>query len=85
MLCCFKRRLGKCGKNCSQLDEQSVVFSNGRDRVNAELDIVSLVNSIRKADILASVLLDDKQQVLCRYQNSVLLDSNRESRRTLSY
>ena len=82
IFCCFKR---KCNKNCNELAEQSVVFNNGCDKINEELDIVSLVNSVRKANILVSALLNEKQQVLCRYQNSILLDSKQESKRNLSY
>ena len=82
IFCCFKR---KCRKNWSELAEQSVVFSNGCDKINEELDVVSLVNSVRRANILVSVLLNEKQQALCRYQNSILLDSKQESKRNLSY
>ena len=82
IFCCFKR---KYSKNWSELAEQSVVFNNGLNKIKEELDIVSLVNSVRRANILVSALLNEKQQVLCQYQNSILLDSKQESKRNLSY
>ena len=54
------------------------MFKNGCEKINSELDIISLVNSIRRANILATVLLNEKQQALCRYQNFMLLDSNQD-------
>ena len=60
------------------MHKQSIMFKNGCEKINSELDIISLVNSIRRANILATVLLNEKQQALCRYQNFMLLDSNQD-------
>ena len=61
----------KCRKSqSSNVARQRRLFEAGKAKATHELDINFLVSSVRKANLLTSVLLDRRQQILCKYQNA---------------
>ena len=65
----------KCWKKYRQDSiTKSSLFESGCDKLKAEIDVVSLIDSARKSGIISNVLFDDKQQAMCRYQRQLLIE-----------
>ena len=71
IFCCSKWR---CIKKTSEIYKNNQQFDEGCKLLQQELDLYNLVNSIRNANTLVSLLLDQKQKVLSKYQHSNLID-----------
>ena len=57
------------------MNERFKTFKWGEQKINNELDIEFIVKSIRKANTLASVLLNKQQLILWKYQSENLISS----------
>ena len=67
----------KCWKKCRQDSITKIsLFESGCDKLKAEIDVVSLIHSARKSDIISNVLFDDKQQAMWRYQRQLLIEES---------
>ena len=72
----FCAPFAKCRKSqSSHAARQRRLFEAGKAKATHELDINFLVSSVRKANLLTSVLLDRRQQILCKYQNANVIGS----------
>ena len=71
IFCCKKWRWIK--KN-SEIYKRNQQFEKGCKLLDKELDLCQLVKSIRNTNILISILLDQKQKTLCKYQHSNIID-----------
>ena len=58
---------------------QNKLFQIGWDKFNSEIDLISILNSIRRANVLVDVLLSEKQQAMLRYQKNCLIDCQSET------
>ena len=57
------------------MNERFKTFKWGEQKINNEFDIEFIVKSIRKANTLASVLLNKQQLILWKYQRENLISS----------
>ena len=48
-------------------------YQSGKRKMKSELDIQNIIKSVRRSEILLSVLLSKHQQILCNYQNTSLI------------
>ena len=60
-------------KKKSTKNKRINLYNWGKQKLKNELDIYNIINSIRKANLIASVLLNKHQQILWRHQSSTLL------------
>ena len=55
-------------------------INNGVDKLNKELDIISILESVRKLELIIQMIMTEKQITLSRFRKSttIMLNSNKE-------
>ena len=74
----------RCNNKRSKISQNFKQLSKGHDQLLKELDIYQILNSIRNSNILVSVLFDEKQKILWKYQHSNLIDMNEKIKENIS-
>ncbi|CDW80220.1 UNKNOWN [Stylonychia lemnae] len=76
-------RLGCCTKNKYLMMRKSMkkhaLFGKGQEKLQDELDCVTLLKSIRSLKLLVQVFMNENQKMLLRFQRRMILDSESTS------
>ena len=56
-------------------EEDSILFNNGSQRINSELDCVSIISNLRQVKLLLKMVLNENQIMLSKYAKSNTISS----------